>query len=247
MFDLSGKRALVTGAGQGIGAGIAYYLAKQGASVLVNDYFAGRAEQAADNIRKGGFDAQALRFDVTDREAVVAAVGDMAIDIVVNNAGNAGAQAMHATVFRDMDPEQWSASIDVNLYGVMNTTHAVLKGMCDRGFGRLITISSGAGAVGLPFGVSTYGAGKAGAISFMRHMALENAQLGVTANSLALGLMEMTDVNDPKLVESLARSVPVGRLGTGDDIGPAVVWLASEEAAFVTGQTIHVNGGGVTT
>ena len=112
MFDLSEKLALVTGAGQGIGAGIAFHLAKQGATVLVNDYVAERAEQVAGNITNDGFDARALPFDVTDREAVLAAVGDQAIDIIVNNAGNAGAQPMHATVFRDMKPEQWSASID---------------------------------------------------------------------------------------------------------------------------------------
>ena len=247
MFDLSGKKALVTGAGQGIGAGIARALAKQGASVLVNDFFAERADQVANDIVEDGFDASACPFDVTDRDAVLAAIGDQAIDIVVNNAGNAGAKPMQTVPFRDMAPEQWNAAIDVNLYGVMNTTHAVLTGMCERGFGRLITISSGAGVVGLSFGVSPYGAGKAGAISFMRHMAMENAQMGVTANSLALGLMEMTDVTDPALVQSLAKTVPVGRLGRGDDIGPAVVWLASEEASFVTGQTIHVNGGGVTT
>ncbi len=247
MFDLSGKLALVTGSGQGIGAGIARYLARQGARVLVNDFYEERATASAEAITKEGGEASALAFDVTDREAVVEKLGSLAIDIVVNNAGNAGAKMMEPAPFRDMPPERWNAAIDVNLFGVMNTTHAVLKGMCDRGFGRLITISSGAGVVGLPIGVAPYGAGKAGASSFMRHMAIENARLGVTANSIALGLMEMTEVHDEKLVASLSRTVPVGRLGNGDDLGPAVVWLASNEASFVTGQTIHVNGGGVTT
>lgn len=247
MFDLTGKLALVTGAGQGIGAGVARHLAAQGARVIVNDYFEERARASADALAKDGLDASPLAFDVTDREAVVRALGGLEIDIVVNNAGNAGATAMQPSPFRDMDPAQWASPIDVNLYGVMNTTHAVLKGMCERGFGRLITISSGAGVVGLPIGVAPYGAGKAGATSFMRHMAIENARLGVTANSIALGLMEMTDMHDSELVDRLARTVPVGRLGTGDDLGPAVVWLASDEASFVTGQTIHVNGGGVTT
>ena len=247
MFDLTGKLALVTGAGQGIGAGIARHLAAQGARVLVNDYFEERARETADSISKDGADASALAFDVTDRESVARHLGPLELDIVVNNAGNAGARMMQPSPFRDMDPELWAGPIDVNLFGVMNTTHAVLGGMCERGFGRLITISSGAGVVGLPIGVAPYGAGKAGATSFMRHMAIENARLGVTANSIALGLMEMTDVNDPKLVSSLARTVPVGRLGTGEDLGPVVVWLASDEASFITGQTIHVNGGGVTT
>ncbi len=247
MFDLSGRLALVTGGGQGIGAGIARHLAAQGARVLVNDYHADRAQTIADALTKDGYAASPLAFDVTDREAVALALASHEIDIVVNNAGNAGANTMQPSPFRDMDPALWAGPIDVNLHGVMNTTHAVLKGMCDRGFGRLITISSGAGVVGLPIGVAPYGAGKAGATSFMRHMAIENARLGVTANSIALGLMEMTEVTDRELVDRLARTVPVGRLGTGDDLGPAVVWLASNEASFVTGQTIHVNGGGVTT
>lgn len=246
MFDLTGRRALVTGAGQGIGAGIARYLAGQGASVVVNDYHEDRAKATTEAIAGAGGDAQALAFDVTDREAVVEHVRPLELDIVVNNAGNAGAEAMQPVPFRDMDPARWASSIDVNLGGVMNTTHAALKGMCDRGFGRLITISSGAGYVGLPIGVAPYGAGKAGAASFMRHMAIENARLGVTANSIALGLMEMTEIHDENLVAQLAKTVPVGRLGTGDDLGPAVVWLASNEASFVTGQTIHVNGGGIT-
>jgi len=247
MFDLSGRLALVTGAGQGIGAGIARHLGLQGARVLVNDYHEDRARETADALIKEGVEASPLAFDVTDRDAVLNSLGSLELDILVNNAGNAGARMMQPSPFREMDPELWAAAIDVNLHGVMNTTHAVLKGMCERGFGRLITISSAAGSIGLPIGVAPYGAGKAGATSFMRHMAIENARLGVTANSIALGLMEMTEVDDPALVESLAKTVPVGRLGTRDDLGPAVVWLASNEASFVTGQTIHVNGGGVTT
>ncbi len=247
MFDLKGRRAIVTGAGQGIGAGIARHLAQQGARVWVNDVSAEKAERSAAAIRSAGADALAKPFDVTDRAAVVDALSDAEIDIVVNNAGNAGAHDMQVGPFREMDPSQWAAPIDVNLHGVMNTTHAVLSGMCERGFGRLITIASGAGVIGLPIGVAPYGAAKAAGISFMRHMAAENAALGVTANSLALGLMEMTEVHDNALVERLARSIPVGRLGTGDDVGPACVWLASDEAAWVTGQTIHINGGNVTT
>lgn len=247
MFDLSGRVALVTGAGQGIGASIAAHLAAQGAHVWVNDISAEKAESAASSIRESGATADAIAFDVTQRDAVVAALASHEIDILVNNAGNAGARMMQPALFREMDPEQWAAPINVNLHGVMNTTHAVLKGMCERGFGRLITIASGAGVVGLPIGVSPYGAGKAAGISFMRHMAIENAGLGVTANSLALGLMEMTDVNDADLVAKLASAIPCKRLGTGDDVGPACIWLASNEAAWVTGQTIHVNGGSLTT
>ena len=112
MFDLSGKHALVTGAGQGIGAGIARHLARQGARVLVNDYFEERAQATAEVIAKEGGEASALAFDVTDREAVVRHLGPLALDIVVNNAGNAGAKMMQPSPFRDMDPELWASPID---------------------------------------------------------------------------------------------------------------------------------------
>jgi NAD(P)-dependent dehydrogenase (short-subunit alcohol dehydrogenase family) len=246
MFDLSGRHALVTGAGQGIGAGIARHLASQGARVAVNDIVKERAEEQVEAVRAAGGQADALSFDVTNLEQVCELLTPRNFDIVVNNAGNAGARMMEPRQFREMNPSQWGPPIDVNLTGVMNTTHAVLPGMCERGFGRLVTISSGAGLVGLGIGVAPYGAGKGGAISFMRHMAIENASFGVTSNSVALGMMEMTDVTDAALVAKLASTVPMGRLGTGDDLGPAIVWLVSNEACWVTGQTIQVNGGSVT-
>jgi 3-oxoacyl-[acyl-carrier protein] reductase len=116
--------------------------------------------------------------------------------------------------------------------------------MCTRRFGRIVTISSGAGQVGLGIGVSLYAAGKGGAISFMRHLAIEVARFGVTANSLALGLMGNTA--GVGSVEALARTIPVGRLGTPEDVGAAVVYLASQESGWLTGQTIGLNGGTVT-
>ena len=253
--------AVITGAGGGLGKTYAVEFAKRGGKVVVNDLGGAAdgsgggnsmADPCVNEIIEAGGTAVA-NYDsvatVEGGEAIIQTALDNfgQVDIVVNNAGNAGAHTMQPSPFRDMDPAAWASAIDVNLGGVMNTTHAVLKGMCDRGFGRLITISSGAGVVGLPIGVAPYGAGKAGATSFMRHMAIENARLGVTANSIALGLMEMTEVTDEALVARLSKTVPVGRLGTGEDLGPAVIWLASNEASFVTGQTIHVNGGGVTT
>jgi 3-oxoacyl-[acyl-carrier protein] reductase len=120
----------------------------------------------------------------------------------------------------------------------------VIEGMCERGFGRVVTISSGAGQVGLPIGVSLYGAGKGGAIAFMRHLAVELARSGVTANTLALGLM--SNAGDADATRGLAGTIPVGRLGTPEDVGAAVVYLASAEAGWLTGQTIGLNGGSVT-
>jgi NAD(P)-dependent dehydrogenase (short-subunit alcohol dehydrogenase family) len=244
VFDLTGRVALVTGAGQHVGAGIARALAAQGARVAVNDIVEDRAAAVA--AETGGV---AALFDVTDLAAVTAGVAEVTerlgpVDILVNNAGNAGAHQMRMTPFREMDPSQWMAPINVNLFGVLNCTHAVVAGMCERGFGRVITISSGAGTTGIPIGVSTYGAGKGGAISFMRHLAVENARLGVTANTVALGLMQPGAEDS---TAALARQIPVGRTGRPEDVGPLCVYLASDEAGWITGQTIELNGGAITT
>jgi NAD(P)-dependent dehydrogenase (short-subunit alcohol dehydrogenase family) len=248
LFELDGKVALVTGAGQNVGAGIARLLAAQGAAVAVNDI---RVERAADTvaaIESAGGRAVAVGFDVTDYEAVVTGVAEVEaalgpVDVLVNNAGNGGAQGMRPTQFRDSDPASWRGPIDVNLYGVMNCCRAVINGMCERGWGRVVTIASGAGIVGLNIGVSPYAGGKGGAIGFMRHLAVENARFGVTANTLAIGLMTM---EDHSVTEALAKQIPTKRTGLPEDIGHACVYLASPEASWVTGQTIQVNGGSVT-
>jgi 3-oxoacyl-[acyl-carrier protein] reductase len=247
LFDLSSRVALVTGAGQSVGEGIARSLASQGAAVAVNDLVEERAQRVADELAAGGARTVAAPFDVTDGDAVRAGVERLAgalgpVDVLVNNAGVP--PGMGLAQFRDMPPEQWARYVDLNLYGVMHCTRAVIDDMCERGFGRVVTISSGAGQTGLPIGVAAYGAGKAGAIGFMRHLALEVAREGVTANCLALGLMN----NVPgELTATLAAGVPAGRLGTPEDVGAAVVFLASDEAAWITGQTLGVNGGAVTT
>lgn len=250
MFDLTGRTALVTGAGQGVGAGIARALAAQGARVAVNDLRVERAVQTVDTIVRDGGTARAVAFDVTDYDAVTSAVTEVEgalgpIDVLVNNAGNGGADAMVPKPFRDTDPSSWEGPLRVNLYGVLHCSRAVVNGMCERGFGRVITIASGAGVVGLNIGVAAYGAGKGGAIGFMRHLAIENARNGVTANTLAIGLMEMAGRSE--VTANLARQVPVGRLGTPDDIAALCVYLASDEASWMTGQTIQLNGGSVTT
>jgi NAD(P)-dependent dehydrogenase (short-subunit alcohol dehydrogenase family) len=245
VFDLSGRTALVTGAGQNVGAGIARSLAAQGATVVVNDLVAERAEATASTIREAGGSAATAVFDVTDLAAVESAVAAIdAVDILVSNAGNAGAEQMGVAPFVEMEPNQWEGPIRVNLYGVLHCCRATVPRMMDRGWGRVITISSGAGTGGVNIGVSPYSAGKGGGIAFTRTLALEVAGSGVTANSLALGLMGMPD---PTVTEHLARRIPVGRTGTPEDIGAACVWLASDEAAWVTAQTIQINGGSITT
>lgn len=247
MFDLTGRVALVTGAGQNQGAGIARALAARGAAVAVNDMRAERAERVAAEIVAQGGRAIPAPFDVTDFASVTSGVARVAstlgaIGILVNNAGIP--EGMGVAQFRVTQPEAWRPYIDVNIYGVMNCTRAVLEGMCARGFGRVITIASGAGQAGLALGVSAYAAGKGGQIAFMRHIALENARAGVTANTLALGLMSNAGGSD--VTAALAKTVPVGRLGTPEDVGAACVFLASNEASWLTGQTIGLNGGNLT-
>jgi len=241
MFDLSGRIAVVTGAGQNVGAGIARLLAAQGATVHVNDIVEERAAATVADIVGAGGSASVTSFDVTDYDAVSAAVADIGtVDILVNNAGNGGAEGMGLVQFRDSEPAGWRGAINVNLFGVLHCSRAVINGMCERGFGRVITISSGAGITGLHIGVSPYAAGKGGAIAFMRHLAAETARFGVTANSLALGMMQPATA---AATDALVKQIPVRRTGTPDDVGAACVYLASDEASWMTGQTLHLDGG----
>ncbi len=247
IFDLTGKVALVTGAGQGVGAGIARRLADQGAAIAVNDLVADRASATVDELVERGARALAIQFDVGDYESVVAGVKEIEaqlgpIDVLVNNAGVP--ENMGVAKFSETTPADWASFVDVNLYGVLNCCNVVIKGMCERGFGRVITISSAAGTAGAPIGVAVYGASKGGGLAFMRNLALEVAREGVTANCIALGLMN----NVPKeFLPALAESIPVGRAGDPDEIGACCVYLASDEAGWMTGQTLQLNGGSVTT
>lgn len=244
MFELTGRVAMVTGAGQGVGAGIASVLAAQGAHVAVNDLDAHRAELVAASIRTRGGTAVAAAFDVTDHAAVVAGVAAAgnalgAVDIMVANAG-IPAVGMPQLAFVDTGPELWHRLIDLNLYGVLHCAHAALPGMIERGWGRVIVISSEAGRFGLDINVALYGAGKAGAVGLLRHVAMEVAPMGVTMNALSLGLM---DNNAGDWAEAVARTIPRRRLGAPTDIGSAVAFLASDEADWITAQVLPINGG----
>jgi NAD(P)-dependent dehydrogenase (short-subunit alcohol dehydrogenase family) len=247
MFDLTGRVALVTGAGQGVGAGIARQLARQGAVVAVNDLHVERAAATVAAIIEAGGKASSFEFDVANFERVCSGAKAIEaefgpVDVLVNNAGVPA--NMEMTRFRETQPADWTPYIDLNTYGVLNCCRALIDGMCDRGFGRLITISSGAGTAGTPIGVAAYGAGKGGGLGFMRNLALEVARDGVTVNSVALGVMNNVPAEVLPLV---AASVPVGRAGDPDEIGACCVYLASDEASWMTGQTIQLNGGSVTT
>ncbi len=244
MFELTDRIALITGAGQGMGTGVAEALATQGAHVLVNDIEQGRAVGVAEQLREAGHSAESLVFDVTDLAEVQTAIAGRSIDILVNNAGNAGAESMKPRKFADTTPAEWAAPLAVNLDGVMNCTHTVLPGMIDRGFGRVIGVVSGAGTQGVHIGVAAYSAGKAGAAGLLRSVALEVARTGVTVNSIALGLMDNTGGTD--VTSGLAKSIPTGRLGTPQDLGALCAYLASDEASWMTAQTIPLAGGSIT-
>jgi NAD(P)-dependent dehydrogenase (short-subunit alcohol dehydrogenase family) len=245
VFDLDGRVALVTGAGRSVGEGIAHALASRGAAVLVNDLDPARAASVVGQLRSRGATAEPAVFDVTDPDAVRDTLAEVtrvtgAVDICVNNAGNAGAADFPLERFVDLDPSVYERFVAVNLYGVLHCTRAVLPSMVERRWGRVITISSGAALQGTRLGVSVYGASKGAAVAFMRHLALEHARDGITANTLALGLMENADVPE---TEMMARTIPVGRLGTAADVGAACVWMASDDAAWLTGTTIPLDGG----
>jgi 3-oxoacyl-[acyl-carrier protein] reductase len=249
-IDLSGRTALVTGAGQGIGAGVAALLAAAGARVAVNDLVPERAEAQADALRQAGGDAVAAAFDVTDLgQATDTVAGLGLVDILVNNAGNAGADGWPGMVaFHETTPADWDKFLRVNLYGVMNATRAALPGMVANGWGRVVTIISDAARVGEPK-MAAYAAAKAGAAGLTRSIANEVGRYGVTANNIALGTMRTplseaswADIS-PEQAAARLKGYAVRRPGLPDDVAALVGYLASPGASWITGQTIPLNGG----
>lgn len=247
LFSLQHRVALVTGGGRGVGAGIARTLAQQGAMVVVNDLYLERAEAAAATIRDDGGEAIGLAADVTDHACVQEMV-DLArerfgsVDILVNNAG-IPVSGISMRPFTESTPDDWRPMVGLNLYGVMTTTHALVAGMIERGRGRIITIVSDAGRIGEPY-LAVYAAAKAGAAGFSRALAKEVGKHGVTCNCLALGSIASPESTEsPEVLAKRLRGYPARRLGQPADVAAAVAWLASDEASWVTGQTIPVNGG----
>ncbi|MEJ6539705.1 MAG: SDR family NAD(P)-dependent oxidoreductase [Halioglobus sp.] len=240
MYDLSNKTALITGAGQSVGLGIAQQFARSGAHILINDIVSERAQSVANALCAEGKSATALAFDVADADQVKHALNGTKVDILVNNVGNAGSIPMEQTRFIDLSLDTIRQVINSNLYGVIHCTQAVLPGMCDRGFGRVICIGSEAGRQGLSIGVSPYGAAKAAIANLVRHVALEVAASNVTCNTVSLGLMNNVPA---EFTDAVLSSIPLGRLGTPDDAASMCLLLASDSGSWITGQEFVVNGG----
>ncbi len=243
MLDLTGKVALVTGASRGIGAAIARRLAAQGAAVVAAARGTNAESNVADIVSKGG-KAEAVSLDVTDSPAVEAVVKDALarhgrIDILVNNAGIARDQLMMR-----MKRDDWDAVIATNLTAAYSCTQAVLRPMLKQRGGRIITISSVVGQMGNA-GQVNYAASKAGLIGMAKALAREVASRGITVNVVAPGMIDtdMTRALTGATSETWAQQIPLGRLGTPDDVANTVCFLASDEAAYITGQVIAVNGG----
>ena len=241
MFSLEGKNALVTGATGGIGEGIARALHAQGATVSLSGTRAEKLEALAADLGERVFVTPA---NLSDREAVDALLPAAeekmgSVDILVNNAG-----ITRDNIFMRMKDDEWDQVLEVNLTSGFRLCRAAIKGMMKRRSGRIIGITSVVGVTGNP-GQVNYAAAKAGMIGMYKSLAREVASRNITVNTIAPGFIEtaMTDALNDKQKESILASVPAGRLGTSAEIASAALYLASEEAGYVTGQTLHVNGG----
>ena len=241
MFDLTGKCALVTGASGGIGGAIARALHAQGATVALSGTREGPLEALASEL---GERAHAVPCDLSDLEAVDvlprrASEASGGLDILVNNAG-----ITRDNLFMRMSDEEWDAVLKVNLTAAFRLSRAVLRGMMKKRWGRIVQVTSVVGTTGNP-GQGNYAAAKAGLTGMSKSLAAEVATRGVTVNCLAPGFIEtaMTDKLTEDQKGRILGQIPAGRMGSAEEIASAAVWLAAPESGYVTGQTIHVNGG----
>ena len=250
MRKLQDRTVVVTGGGGGIGGATCHRFATEGARVAVLDVNTGAAEQVAAAIRADGGQALAIHCDITQRASVDAAVATTAaqlgpIDVLVNNAG--------WDVFRPFTsttPDQWDRLIAINLIGPLNMHHAVLPGMVARRQGRIVNIASDAARVGSS-GEAVYAACKGGIVAFSKTIAREHARHGITVNVVCPGPTDtalFADFkagagNPDKLMEAFRRSIPLGRIGQPDDLPGAIVFFASDDAGYITGQVLSVSGG----
>ena len=240
-FDLSGRGALVTGASGGIGNAVARALHARGASVAISGTRREKLDELAGELKER---VHVLSCDLSDRAAVALLAGQAEaalgqLDILVNNAG-----ITKDNLFMLLKDEDWDKVLAVNLTSAFTLMRGAIRGMIKRRFGRIINITSISGIIGNP-GQANYAASKAGMIGMTKSVAREVAQRNITANCIAPGFIKtaMTDALNEKQTEAIAQHIPAGKFGTPEDIAGAVVFLASTEAAYMTGQTLHINGG----
>ena len=241
MFDLTGKKALVTGATGGIGGAIAHALHARGAVVAVSGTRRAALDELASALAER---VHLVEANLSDRDSVEALVPAAeaameGLDILVNNAG-----VTRDNLFLRMKDEEWDTVLAVNLTAAFRLSRAAVKGMMRRRYGRIVNIGSIVGTTGNP-GQGNYAASKAGLIGMTKALAAEVAARGITANCVAPGFIEtaMTAALDEGQRGRILERVPVGRLGAPEEVAAAVVYLAAPEAAYVTGQTLHINGG----
>src|SRR3989339_582538 len=243
-MKLKDKVALVTGSAQGIGKSVAVALARAGANIIISDVNLELANQTAQEVAALGVKAKAYKFNVADLAEVESAVAEMVkefgkIDILVNNAG-----ITKDNLLMRMKKEEWDAVIGVNLTGVFNCTKVVGTLMMKQRYGRIISIASIVGQMG-NFGQANYAATKGGVIAFTKTIARELASRNITANAIAPGFIDtdMTKKLSDEVKQKMLAQIPMGKLGSPDDIANAAVFLASPEADYITGQVLAVNGG----
>ncbi len=240
-MDFTGKCALVTGATGGIGRVIVKKLHDAGATVIITDIRQETLDEFAAELKDRVFAFACNLGDPADIDALVAKAEKAAgaVDILVNNAG-----LTKDNLFIRMKDEDWNLVLNVNLTAGFRLARAVVRGMMKRRYGRIVSMASVVGVTGNP-GQANYSASKAGMIGMTKCLAAEVASRGITANCVAPGFIKtaMTDALPEEAKEKLAHSIPMARLGLPEDVANAVVFLASDEASYITGQTIHVNGG----
>ncbi|MFC1437206.1 SDR family NAD(P)-dependent oxidoreductase [Streptacidiphilus sp. N1-10] len=240
--------AVVTGGAAGIGRAIAERLAKNGLRVAILDVVDGAAEEAATSIEKAGGVARGYRADVSDREQVDAALTAARLElgplaVVVANAAIARQQP-----FLDMTLQQWNETLSINLTGTFNVVQSALPDLVEAGWGRVVLISSSSAQRGAPR-MAHYAASKGGQLALTKALAMEFGRSGITVNTVAPSSIDTPSVEKKRATgampsaEEMAKFIPVGRTGSGDDIAAAVAYLVSDEASYVTGQTVSVNGG----
>jgi len=244
MLDLQGQIALVTGASRGIGRSIALSMGRQGASIVGTSTSELGARGVTAALRGAGIEGRGVVLDVTHGERVLNVVNLIeenfgTISILVNNAG-----ITKDNLLLRMKDEEWDDILETNLSSVFRVTKACLRGMVRARRGRVITVTSIVGATGNP-GQTNYAAAKAGLVGFTKSLASEVASRGITVNGIAPGFIEtdMTSSLEQSRRDALVTAIPLGRLGVGEDVAAAAVFLASREASYITGQVIHVNGG----